>query len=131
MTVPTGDISQTAPDWFRALMSDSDHTAAGRGAETWCPIEPGVTEMVRVGHHVPPQPFEHLVERTARPRERVIEPPRQLVGTERRRHAAITAAGFREVLGCERGERLGDRQAGIVLEIGVDRMAGRVHSKGP
>jgi sugar/nucleoside kinase (ribokinase family) len=67
MTVPTGDISQTAPEWFRALMSDSDHTAAGSGP------------------------------------------------------------GCREILDRKRCERLGDRPAGIVLEIGKDRM----HPCGP
>ena len=39
--VPTGDISQTAADWLSAATSDSVHTAAGSGAETWWPIERG------------------------------------------------------------------------------------------
>ena len=49
MTVPTGDISQTAPDWFSAAVSDSVHTAAGSGADTWWPIERGCVSRLLSG----------------------------------------------------------------------------------
>ena len=47
--VPTGDISQTAPDWLRAAVSASVQTATGSGADTWCPIDRGCVRRLQSG----------------------------------------------------------------------------------
>ena len=47
--VPTGDISHTATDWFRAATIGSVQTAAGRGAETWCPMARGFVRWFESG----------------------------------------------------------------------------------
>ena len=48
-TVPTGDISQTATDWFSAATTGSVQTATGIGAETWCPIARGFVRWFDCG----------------------------------------------------------------------------------
>ena len=47
--VPTGDISHTAPDWLSAAVTDSVHTAAGSGAETWWPMDRGWQRWLESG----------------------------------------------------------------------------------
>ena len=49
IAVPAGDISWTASDWFSAATTDSVQTAAGRGAETWCPIARGWERRFEAG----------------------------------------------------------------------------------
>ncbi len=48
-TVPTGDISQTAPDWLSAAVTASVHTATASGADTWWPIDRGCVSLLLSG----------------------------------------------------------------------------------
>ena len=83
-TVPTGDISHTATDWFSAATIGSVQTAAGSGAETWCPIARGFVRWFESG-------------RTSfRRRPRTLDRERPAAGSGSSKRAA-SSSGAREV----------------------------------
>ena len=87
-----------------------------------------VAEVVRVGDHVAPQALEDVLDRSAGPRKRLLEPARQLVRAEGRRHAALAGARGREVLDRDPREGLGDRRLGVLLDVGKHGVAGGFHA---
>ena len=126
--VPTGDISQTATDWFSAATSDSVQTAAGSGAETWCPIERGWQRWFESGTTSRRSRSSDLLERAAGQRERLVEPAGELVRAERRRDAALAGPRRGEVVDGDPGEGLGDGRLGVLLEVGEDGVGTRFHA---